>query len=209
SFPGIDDFRGLGQLNPAQMASLFDARREVSDAELSLAAAAWQAYCAPAPDGLQEIANVDDSALPFLNNALRAHLARFPSVRNGLGRVENQALKLIDEGHREFTALFHEFGKSQAIYGLGDFQFWNELNRLMKAETPLLVARNTDLDQSLASGAFAKAVFELTEDGASVLEGSADFVELNGIDTWLGGVHLSGAESLWRWDEQSEKLKRL
>ncbi|HEX8494038.1 MAG TPA: hypothetical protein VF658_14425 [Pyrinomonadaceae bacterium] len=209
SFPGVDDFRGLGQLNPAQMASLFDARREVSDAQLGLAAAAWQAYCAPAPDGLQEIINDDSSALPFLKDALRAHLARFPSVKNGLGQVENQALKLISEGHRGFTGLFHEFGEREAIYGLGDFQFWNELKRLMKAKTPLLIAGNTDLEGSLASGAFAKAIFELTEAGASVLEGKADFVALNGIDAWLGGVHLSGAESLWRWDEQRENLKRL
>lgn len=207
-FPDIDDFRGLGQLNPSQMASLFDARREVSDAQFGLAVAAWQAYCAPAPDSLQEIINADSSALPFLKDALRKHLARFPSVKNGLGQVENQALKLISEGHSGFTDLFHEFGEREALYGLGDFQFWNELKRLTKAKTPLLVTTKDDLDGSLASGAFAKAHFELTEEGASVLEGKGDFVELNGIDAWLGGVHLSGTENLWRWDEQKELIHR-
>lgn len=202
SFPGVDDFRGLGQLSPAQMASLFDARREVSDAQLNLAVAAWQAYCAPTPDAIQEIVHGDTSALPFLNSALRKHLSRFPSVGNGLGQVENRALKIIDEGHREFTGLFREFGQREAIYGLGDFQFWNELKRMVRAKTPLLAVNKNDLDGSLASGAFVKVVFELTQEGTSVLEEKADFVELNGIDAWLGGVHLSGAESSWRWDEQ-------
>jgi hypothetical protein len=206
SFPGVDDFRGLGQLNPAQMASLFDARREVSDAQFNLALAALQAYCAPTPDDLQELVNGDTSALPFLNNALRKHLARFPSVGNGLGEVENQALKIIDEGQREFTGLFGEFGKREAIYGLGDFQFWNYLKRIARAETPLLIVNKNETEGSLASGAFVKTIFALTKEGELVLEGKADFVGLNGIDAWLGGVHLSGAESLWRWDEEKGML---
>ncbi|MBD0326590.1 MAG: RNA polymerase subunit sigma, partial [Pyrinomonadaceae bacterium] len=44
SFPGVEDFRGLGQLSPPQMASLFETRSEVSAAQLNLAVAAWQAY---------------------------------------------------------------------------------------------------------------------------------------------------------------------
>jgi hypothetical protein len=30
---------------------------------------------------------------------------------------------------------------------------------------------------------------------------------LNSIDLWLGGVHLSGSGSVWRWNEASEKLE--
>lgn len=206
SFPGVEDFRGLGQLSATQMASLFEARREVSNDEFDLAQSAWHAYCAPAPLEVQKFINTDTSRLPFLKNALLKHLARFPSTVNGLGRVENQALKLIDDGHREFTRLFEEFGRREAIYGLGDFQFRNELKRMVKAPTPLLVVKNDSLDGELASGAFLKAVFELTEKGADVLQGKADAVELNGIDLWLGGVHLHGEETLWRWDERSETL---
>lgn len=206
SFPGIKDFRGLGQLSPSQMASLFDARRELSGLQFDLAGAAWQAYCAPAPLELQKIINTETSCLPFLKRALLKHLARFPSTVNGLGRVENEALKLINDGYLEFARLFDEFGRREPIYGLGDFQFRNELKRMVKAPTPLLVVRNDNLDNGLASGTYLKAVFELTEKGAEALEGKADFVKLNGIDLWLGGVHLHGAESSWRWDERSETL---
>jgi len=40
----------------------------------------------------------------------------------------------------------------------------------------------------------------------SVLNGEEDFIKLNGIDCWLGGVHLQGGDSRWRWDEQNGKL---
>ena len=48
--------------------------------------------------------------------------------------------------------------------------------------------------------------FEITEAGEAVLHGKADFVEMNGIDTWLGGVHLLGRTDLWRWDDQRASL---
>jgi hypothetical protein len=39
----------------------------------------------------------------------------------------------------------------------------------------------------------------LTGAGRDVLAGRSDHVELNGIDRWMGGVHLT-RRSLWRWD---------
>jgi hypothetical protein len=48
--------------------------------------------------------------------------------------------------------------------------------------------------------------FDITEAGDAVLDGQADFVELNGIDTWLGGVHLQGRDNIWRWDDQKKRL---
>jgi hypothetical protein len=39
-----------------------------------------------------------------------------------------------------------------------------------------------------------------------VLAGEADHVRLNGIDRWLGGVHLEGDEAAWRWDAAAGRL---
>ena len=49
--------------------------------------------------------------------------------------------------------------------------------------------------------------FALTEAGRDVLLGTTDAVKLNGIDTWLGGVHLQGRTNIWRWDEATKKLR--
>jgi hypothetical protein len=49
----------------------------------------------------------------------------------------------------------------------------------------------------------------LTGAGAQVLAGQADQVALNGIDRWIGGVHLHGNHVPWRWDDGTEALVRL
>ena len=48
----------------------------------------------------------------------------------------------------------------------------------------------------------------LTAAGARVLRGEADHVALNGVDRWVGGVHLHGPEARWRWDEGTESVVR-
>ena len=45
-----------------------------------------------------------------------------------------------------------------------------------------------------------------TDTGREVLEGRADHMALNGIDRWLGGVHLKGGKVAWRWDRASERI---
>jgi hypothetical protein len=49
-------------------------------------------------------------------------------------------------------------------------------------------------------------VAELTAAGRRVLDGDEDHVALNGIDRWIGGVHLVGREVPWRWDDGVEAV---
>lgn len=211
-FPGVTDFRGLGQLNSEQLASLFPDRSEIQPSDLELGRSAWQAYCSPDPVAMEQLLETDTSALPFLAAALRAHLKRFPSVRNGLGAIENSCLELIQSGSSNFMNLFSRFGDAVPEYGLGDAQLWLSLRRMSVAKQPMvkIVGLNGNhLGSALAmkTGATLRnARFEVTELSDSVLRGEADFVSLNGIDIWLGGVHLDGVETLWRWDEQSERI---
>ena len=206
-FAGKPNFRGLGELEPEQMASLFDTRHEIASAELKLATTGWRAYRSPDPRAIERLLATDTSALPFLSRAFQCHLARFPSLRNGLGRIENRGLEFIHDGLNRFIDLFPKFGDSEPLYGLGDSQFWLALRRMTDARVPLLSERNgTDNDQQLTPADLHQSAFEITEAGEEVLKSSADFLELNGIDTWLGGVHLSGVDSGWRWDEQNCRL---
>ncbi|MDQ1728902.1 MAG: hypothetical protein QOD33_1027 [Pyrinomonadaceae bacterium] len=208
SFPGKQNFRGLGELSPTELASLFPSRTAVTEAQLLLATAAWAAYSAAQPTGLEKIIKQDTSALAFLRAALLAQFARFPSVRNGLGRIENRALDLIAAGANTFAELFTRFGETETIYGFGDAQFWLTLRRLNTVRNPLLTIAGSKLDQppALTPDVIGDARFSLTDVGHAVRTGDDDFVALNGIDLWLGGVHLHDQESLWRWNEQSRTL---
>jgi hypothetical protein len=49
----------------------------------------------------------------------------------------------------------------------------------------------------------------LTDTGARVLAGEADQIALNGIDRWIGGVHLQGQHVPWRWDDGTETIVHL
>jgi len=212
-FPGKENFRGLGELNAEQLASLFPARQQVTDKQMALATSAWEAYRSSSPTDIEKVLQPDTSPLPFLRAALQAHLKRFPSTTNGLGRIENRALELIDEGLNSFTELFPRFADAESVYGLGDAQFWLALQRLTRARSPLLEMEKGKNDdggkngehgqQVLTPEIVRKARFETTELGQSVLKGETDFVVLNGVDLWLGGVHLHDKNNLWRWNQQS------
>jgi hypothetical protein len=202
-FPGKENFRGLGELNAEQLASLFPNRQQVTSPQLKLAELAWQAYCSPHPADIEKLLQTDVSLLPFLGQALRAHLRRFPSTKNGLGSIENRGLELIHGGSKTFIDVFPRFGDAEPLYGLGDAQFWLALHRMSDGKQPLLRIENgKNGGGQLTPDIVRTAKFEITDPGKSVLRGEADFVNLNGIDLWLGGVHLS-QNNLWRWDEAS------
>jgi hypothetical protein len=74
------------------------------------------------------------------------------------------------------------------------------MDRLAAAPHPLLRTRPAGTPTGPATEV------GLTGDGARVLAGEADHVTLNGIDRWIGGVHLTGRDVRWRWDEGRECL---
>lgn len=198
SFPGRENFRGLGELSAEELSSLFPSRQPVTRKQLDLATRAWDAYRSTDPRDLETLLQTDTSALPFLGSALQGHLRRFPSTSNGLGRIENRGLQLVDSGLHNFGDLFRRFGEVEPVYGLGDTQFWLSLRRLADANQPLL--RISD------DGPSPDTTIELTDLGRAVLRGDGDFVLLNGIEGWLGGVYLSNERNLWRWDDKSESI---
>lgn len=75
------------------------------------------------------------------------------------------------------------------------------IRRLTEAPDPLLHADHTN------SGRIDRSTpLRLTATGARVLAGEADHIALNGIDRWIGGVHLHGRHPRWRWDEGTEAV---
>ena len=204
-FPGVLPFHGLGELNKEQLQSLFPGRSGIAGPQLDLAVKAWDAYSATDARSLISLLSSDMSALPFLKDALQKHLERFPSTRNGLGRVENTALALVPAGHTKFRSLFPAFARRESAYGFGDAQVYLALESVMTVRKPLLIQDN-HRHWSKDSAQMLLASFALTDVGKAVLAGEEDFVVMNGIETWLGGIHLSGKEAAWRWDEDAQQL---
>jgi hypothetical protein len=82
---------------------------------------------------------------------------------------------------------------------MGDTTFWAILDRLGHGRNPLIALNGADGPNSRSRA------ITLQDLGEVVLDGGADHVDLNGIDRWLGGVHLMPG-NLWRWDATAEAL---
>lgn len=183
----------LGPMRPQQLLTLFPARRKVTQAELMTAQAAWSAFCSPEPTGLADLLRRDISPLPFLRSAVRRLLQQYPALDNGLSRTEQQILELAAAGLRHFRELFPAAQKLEESIWIGDSIFLQYVQGLVRAGQPLLTARDGGV--------------EITSFGRLVLEKRADHVRVNGIDRWLGGVHLHGS-TIWRWDGVTETICR-
>ena len=204
-FPGVKIFHGLGELNETQLSSLLPGRKAITPGQLELGSRAWRAYSSANAAELIRLMETDLSALPFLREALRKHLLRFPSTRNGLGRIENLGLDLVAAGYPRFKSLFPAFMRREPQYGFGDAQFYLAMHRMAAAPFPVL-RQITGGNSTPDPARMLLSAFEITRRGESIRQGEEDFIVRNGIDMWLGGVHLKGKESHWRWDEDTQQL---
>ncbi|HET9216345.1 MAG TPA: DUF1835 domain-containing protein [Terriglobia bacterium] len=195
---GVTPF-GLGALEANQLLSLVDTRRPVTEAQFRTAQTAWRAFTSPNPKEIERFIRSDTSALPFVGSALRRHLEQFPSVHNGLSRTEQQALSFLNDkgalsGAQLFVAVQH---MEEAVF-MGDTSFYRIMSELSRAPYPLVQMNNATQPH--------RAELAITETGRRVLAGEADHVKLNGMDRWLGGVHLSAGKPIWRWDQNAERI---
>jgi hypothetical protein len=200
-YPGIAHFGGLGELEPEQLGGLLGAAARLTSDALDLGAAAWAALRADHPGGLGAIAASRSPELRFLGEAFDRLSREYPSTRDGLSLTERRLLAATmgDDGAAA-GAVFARVGEREARPFLGDLFFFRTAARLATAPVPLL-----ELDPP-GGEVVAATRLRPTAAGRRVLRGQADHVALNGIDRWVGGVHLHGAAARWRWDEGTESI---
>ncbi len=99
---------------------------------------------------------------------------------------------------------------SEEPFFLGDIVFASYLEDLSEAGEPLVLFEDGGKILAPRPGEDAEGFWTrkavLTGKGQEVLAGDEDRIELNGIDRWLGGVHLGG-ENTWRWNGSDQKLE--
>jgi hypothetical protein len=204
SFPGRPDFHGLGELTPAELATLLDTRQPVVDAQYELAARSWRAFREPAPEALDGLRRSDTSALPFLAASITRFLQEYPWTTDGLSRTERRLLELVADGPVELAKIFRRMHEGEYSYYVSDLSLADLAESLSTATPPLLDVTAKDDDELRR----LRASVRLTESGRAVLDGREDRVSLCGIDRWLGGVHLQGRSGLWRWDPQHDRITK-
>jgi hypothetical protein len=205
AYPGIEPFHGLGQLSPDQFASLIDTRQRVTARQLELGRSTWLAFTAAEPTALERILAADTSSLPFLAGALQRLIEEYPSAGNGLSRSERQIVEALADGPRTLDAVFVACARMEERVFMGDTAFLTRLEQLATVPHPLL-----HIERRPAAQPFPDGTATLTATGQRVRAGEDDMIRLNGIDRWVGGVHLHQGEGgvLWRRDDDSGRLVR-
>jgi hypothetical protein len=204
-----DDY--LGAQSPQAIMAFRGFRAPVSAGQFELACAAWAALRQPAPLSWAGLLEEDLAALPFLGAAVRRMLEELPSAQNGLARSEHEFLAFASGGWDRAARCVGAFLGAQYDGDepsfLGDWSVFHILKRFAEARQPLIepLAGTWPGPQDAASGAFRSSAVKLTALGRAVLAGQADALDVNAIDRWWGGTHLT-PETVWRWDSQAGRL---
>jgi hypothetical protein len=179
----------IGEHDERAMHLLYDSRAAVAPSMMAIARDVWKGYISADPTSLNAFLDRERQDFPFLREGLTLHASRFPSMYNGLGAIEQQALHNIATGTTDFPSLFDRLNAGLPRFGFGDSEIFRLLRGLAWRAVPLITV----------VGELPKAIFSITAAGENVLAAEVDDTTINDPDVWLGGTHLTRGH-LWRWD---------
>lgn len=166
-----DKMYSFSELNKKQINNHFKNRVTLSQDDIEYADYIWQLYCSDSPLRLETIYKFNPmSPFHYLATAIEAHLQRFPSIKNGLNKIENTVLETAQ--NHNFTSkkeLISTLIKEQKVYGLGDLQYEHSIDTL----NPLFNSFNP---------------VKLSKKGKQVLENQLNFYgQIRNDISYLGG----------------------
>jgi hypothetical protein len=184
-----EEIQGIGLLNPDKLKA-HPAASPLDEVALASLDRAWSAVTASTPDRLVAFLAADPGPLPFLQRSLQWLMFRFPDVERGVNSLEVELLTQVAE-KGPTAAKVVGFTIIRWIDGLdyvGDAYLFSRLKGLAapSQRRPLVALTGNPLSMRETEVA-------LTQSGRAVLEGRANSVALNGIDDWVGGIHLNSA----------------
>lgn len=156
---------------------------------------AWSAVTAPDPTALVALVAAEPAALPFLRRSLGYLLWRFPDADSGLGYLDRLLLELVVEvGPTAVKVIGYTMARSiDGLDWVGDAYLFARLRRMADRSLPQPLLSITGDGINLRG-----TEVQITKIGMAVLSGEANFVNLNGIDDWVGGTHLdSSSGRIW------------
>ncbi|NDV14949.1 DUF1835 domain-containing protein [Muricauda sp. TY007] len=167
---GSKKLYGLNELSDEKLIALYDNRKILSQDDIEYADYIWQLYCSDNPIRLEnQIAN-NDFQFEYLSDALKTHLKRFPTIKNGLNDLENHILEVAKKHKpKSKNELMDNLLTDQGFYGFGDTQY----ERMISSLKPLFSSFDP---------------VKLTKKGLQVLKQEANYYsELRDNQMYLGG----------------------
>jgi len=123
SFPGKEDFRGMGELNAKELEYLYDnIRVQLNEIDFAIATEEWKEFITGNPKTLWEDLQLTTfwSNMHALKPAMEAHLKKIEVNTAGLNYIEQTLLDIYNSGIKTKHAIYQAFWKNEKIYGMGD-----------------------------------------------------------------------------------------
>ncbi len=168
---GTDKMYGLNELSDEQLLQLFANKTILTQDDIEYADYVWQLYCSNNPIRLENLTDYKEFQFSYLSEAMKAHLKRFPTIKNGLNQVENQVLGLSqDRKLKTREELMGAILSNQGVYGFGDTQY----DRILNTLKPLYTSFNP---------------VKLTKKGKDILDGKTSYYScIQDNNVYLGGA---------------------
>jgi hypothetical protein len=176
----------------------------VSTAQRQLAVRAWDAFRSPIPDVWSELLGEDISVLPFLEGTVLRMLEEYPSVQNGLSRIQQDILEIVLQGEEMLREIFVAQQEREERVFLGDTVFMDTVNEMLDPNSALLTS---EYGEKLTLPFSPEKKVKITAYGLEILYGKQHWLEKHKIEKWIGGVHLS-SQNIWLWNSNTKELER-
>ncbi|MGB5555639.1 MAG: DUF1835 domain-containing protein [Flavobacteriaceae bacterium] len=162
---------GLNELSNEQLLQKYENRVELTQDDIEYADYVWQLYCSNNPIRLENLSDYGDFQFEYLSEAMKAHLKRYPTIKNGLNALENRTLHISSsEKSKSKNELLGKLIKNQGRYGFGDTQY----NRILTSLKPLYTSFSP---------------VQLTKKGLDILDGKTSYYSaIRDNETYLGGA---------------------
>lgn len=161
----------LHELSDEALLELYEKRIILSQDDIEYADYVWQLYCSDNPIRLENLNPNGDFHFAHLSEALKTHLKRFPTIKNGLNELENRILKTAEtQKLKSRQDLVETLVNNQALYGFGDIQY----ERAITSLKPLFQSFNP---------------VKLTKKGLEILANHTNYYsQLRDTQLYLGGA---------------------
>ncbi|WKD86429.1 hypothetical protein KCTC32516_01804 [Polaribacter huanghezhanensis] len=129
---GSNKLLGLSELSAKQLKEHYKNKIELTIDDIAYADYVWQLYCSNDPIKLQNVYQYQqNTTFTYLIDSLLAHLQRFPSISNGLNKIENSVLDIaVNSKLNSQEELVSAILQQENQYGFGDLQYRKQVTDL-------------------------------------------------------------------------------
>ncbi|WP_297702437.1 DUF1835 domain-containing protein [uncultured Eudoraea sp.] len=161
----------LNDLSDEQLLNSYENKLKLSQNDIEYADYVWQLYCSDNPIRLENLIDFENYQFDYLSDAIKVHLRRFPSIKNGLNELENRVLEFsVQQKPKSKKELLSSLLQNQGFYGFGDTQYERVITNLR----PLFSSFNP---------------VRLSRKGKEILEGKTNYYsQIRDNEDYLGGA---------------------